>query len=990
MTRSKRRPADHAGVLEGNLAQGAVTLIRRVLIVRESDAGDRLLFFEMLYKTVHAHLNKHPGFARLLEFGRDVFDNPHRYGAVLLGDSKARTALFLLDDTLVMFHMGSAALDTFDPEPLRPLKVGSEQQGTNATETNRFTSHLLEVLYKYRPAELLVYGIHRIVRDLDNAGRLAEAVRELRITVCTANETFDLNRSQDALVWGILAAFAAAERDSIVERNCLGRIASARRNDWPHNANYVPFGYKLEGPTIVPDAAQVDVVRKMLELLANPDLSSREFADQIGAMGLSRPQQRRIHGELSTVAALLHPKDLVRSITNWLPLYESGVYRFQLPCPTKTGELFGGLPVFHVASASPPGGDTASPPAGARRYIVLSFEYGMPDGGWAPPSVFEAIRQRLGTNKAFTTQSTARRRPFSALPAYAHGDDILQIDSNTVSGYRIRRITYLDDHVTKHARSGTAEAPRNAVHTATTVATVDLTLLHTSVAQGIIDQLSSLIGVEGEIREDLVLGRVSTRDEQRHLLEQRLQRLEQEQLRAAENAASLSSSGGIGAFIAVANSKQREIDAVRLELEASTNSIAVATAVITNAAFVGALAQLSNTREAVDHNVAVALRNMIPRFELYPGQTLGLLHWSADVRIPLADGAVLQVGPITGEIKARSFTGLPVRRKKRPGREAEAHTQAVIDLWCQGVAVAAIGEHRGHTPQMVTKMINNRLTAGGFSTQSATVLSRAFAKETRQVALNAAALGIPRWIIDSAPSLDEIARRVEQDQVVPDGCSLEWATHVIVTYLNEDLSASRHHKRVRTIEKYAKALDAVVKGQSTVGELAQIITDPGRALSHHQHAVAFLDRPNSPLRHAEPWDVHNSGTVSTNRYQPHPCPRCALPMTVYRHVPEVEGALLCAHCRISQAATTPIYPASYVLPDEHTAPTGPLRQPLPLAANVFQPDERKAIIDDYVAGVQVNKILEQYNLNTHEFYRLLQEAGIARRHPYRRRNDPQP
>ena len=113
-------------------------------------------------------------------------------------------------------------------------------------------------------------------------------------------------------------------------------------------------------------------------------------------------------------------------------------------------------------------------------------------------------------------------------------------------------------------------------------------------------------------------------------------------------------------------------------------------------------------------------------------------------------------------------------------------------------------------------------------------------------------------------------------------------------------------------------------------------------------------------------------------------------MTVYRHVPEVEGALLCAHCRISQAATTPIYPASYVLPDEHPAPTGPLRQPLPLAANVFQPDERKAIIDDYAAGVQVNKILEQYNLNSHEFYRLLQEAGIAPRNPYRRRNDPQP
>ena len=85
--------------------------VRRIIVVRESDAANRLLFTEMIVKTVAAFVFRLPSVARLLEIGCDVFDNPEKYGAQVVGSSKARTALFMLDEeTLVMFHMGSAAL----------------------------------------------------------------------------------------------------------------------------------------------------------------------------------------------------------------------------------------------------------------------------------------------------------------------------------------------------------------------------------------------------------------------------------------------------------------------------------------------------------------------------------------------------------------------------------------------------------------------------------------------------------------------------------------------------------------------------------------------------------------------------------------------------------------------------------------------------------------------------------------------------------------
>lgn len=983
MSRPKKRLADQMGVLAGQLTSDAMKVVSRVVLVRESDAGGKLLFFEMIYKTVKAHEADHPEYAQLLDIGLDVFDNPDRYRAVVLGDAKARTAMFMLGDSLVMYHMGSAALDTPESASVA-LRVLDDGTSAAPTQSNRFTEHLLEVLKKYRPQTVLVYGINRLVRDLDNAGYLAETLRELRITVRTATEVFDLNRSHDALVWGILVNFAAAERDGIVERNTLGRIAAARRNDWPHRVEHVPFGYKLVGPTITPDPAQFDAVREMLVLLANPDLSAREFAERVGALGLSRPRMQRIHGEATTVASALHPKDLVRSITNWLPLYETGVYRFQLPCPTKTGELFGGLPVFHVA---PNLDDGATQVAG--RYVMLSYTYGLPAQGWALPSVFEAIRQKHLSNRKFTSRVVGRRRPFAALPRYIYDNQVLQIDSNTANGYRLRRVTYLNDEVTNHSVAGTTTVARNVPHTATTIATVALALLHASVAQGIIDQLSCLIGVEGEIRQDL-LGRFNAHDEQRKLLEQRLNRLEQEQLRAAENAASLSGSGtssGIDTFVTVVNNKQLEIDAVKAELEACINDIPTSpSSVVTKASFVAAFAQLSTTCDAVDHHVAVALRNLIPRFELYPSSSPGVLCWSADVRIPLADNKALQLGPITGVIHTRSAPGHKIVRKRRVSPpNLERDNQAVLDLWVQGASVDAISNHRGHPPKRIAKIINSRLKAGGFTINSSSVLRTAFAPQTRQVVLNAANANIPAWIINNAPTLDEIADRLSNDRIAPEGCTLEWATHMIVTYTFGVRTEVSQRMAMAAGSKYIAALHSVLNGQDTLGELCHVIADTGDALSHYQHSARFLDQPNSPLRHCEPWDAHVSGMVTTNRYQPHPCPQCAQPMTIYRPVPEVEGAMLCAHCRISQAPNSPIYPQAYVQPDQQFEPSGPKRKARSRNKPVFTATQIAAIVNDYNAGTPALKILARHGINNHDLYEILTTTGTEKRHPTHRR-----
>jgi hypothetical protein len=125
----------------------AIELLQKVLhfiVVRESDVSDRVLMQSMVDKTLYG-CSGIPGVALARTFGLDPFVNPEKYGAQVKNTSTHKMVLFAVDGTLFLYAMGSAA------------KEDSEASG------NDFLGFLVEILNQYRPAEMILANITRLM-----------------------------------------------------------------------------------------------------------------------------------------------------------------------------------------------------------------------------------------------------------------------------------------------------------------------------------------------------------------------------------------------------------------------------------------------------------------------------------------------------------------------------------------------------------------------------------------------------------------------------------------------------------------------------------------------------------------------------------------------------------------------------------------------------------------------------------------------------------
>jgi hypothetical protein len=186
----------------------------------------------------------------------------------------------------------------------------------------------------------------------------------------------------------MLAIIASAERDYIVKRHTFGRVAQWKRQAWIPSKGYPP-GYVLDEDRRLrlsgPD--DVEMVKKALRILADPEGTGVATATKLGAIGLSTPTLQANNGMDATLADARNPSQVVITLRKWGEPMRRGQYTVFWPNPFPGVKDFAGVSVEEHP-------DTTKYPNGALRF---DYTLPLPEGGWADEATFDSIQAILGS-----------------------------------------------------------------------------------------------------------------------------------------------------------------------------------------------------------------------------------------------------------------------------------------------------------------------------------------------------------------------------------------------------------------------------------------------------------------------------------------------------------------------------------------------------------------------------------------------------------------
>ena len=937
-------------------ASAILSVVLKLLMVRESDASDHILFEDMAFKTLSMVCHMHPDLERLRHDPLDPVRNPQAWNAIVTTRKGARSFQFVVGGFLVLYHLGSAA------------KVDDDQ------DINFFTEVVLDLVATHNIREAYGFAVHRFVRDRLHGMMLHELFLKRRVRVYTASMEFDFTKPEGGMLWDMMSLAASEERRAIVERTRLGRIAGSRRNLWPHGNEILTLGYRFEGTQVVPDESERERIGRLLRLMADPNMSMRQFAGQAGDLGITRPRLRSQHGESATIADVKHPKDFYHSLVNSLPLYRTGVYEMHLPNPSPNVEVFGGLPVYRDDNDPEDDG-----------FVVLQYDFGLPEGGWAPPEVFEAIMAKVEANSAFVN-GLRNRRPFGGRPAYEVDGVRYQLDSNTGNGYRLRRFT-TSSAVSVEMESHATEAV--ATVAAETIATFEANTLHLAVISGVVDALSSEGGVTGVIEPNVL--RTTLDPEERFELtlehhERRAARAREEMLRT-ENA-STASAFRIDAEREEAVIKDLLAHAIVLRTEDRLTDPSVGVAV---RPLIDALAGVANCGQKVPGAIWSYTMEILPEIHLYSLADQDEVGWMATLRIPTTGNDVLRLGPISGTVACRA-SYLKGRKRGGPGH--------FMTEYAAGESISHIAGKANVGGVAVWNLVRSELVQAGFPSGGLARFSGSPIPEFRTLVAAVAVKDLARQAKDLSHDESALAALLTEGQVVPGGCDPAWAAASLSAYLGP-LSARTHWSLSNQVGQSAVDLAVAGGGVTTVGQLIQELGSLSRGKSALVHSLLGTG-PGSPPSVLESIDelrkVGRMGFDPEAELRPVTCPHCGAWADLVLRVTEVPRHLLCSTCRRSPS-TGFTYPDSYfALPrglDRFPAevsdpnPTKPSNKHTRMRKKTLTKADRGSIVAAYQDASKpiqgADGILETHHINSALLYQIVDEAGVARRHPYRPR-----
>lgn len=913
--------------------------IESLVVARESDTSDLPLLEGMVAQTLERHRTSLRGVDRLLELGIEpVRDESVRVavGGHARNRLGSRAVIFSVDGTVCLYSRGSAAKDE-----------------TEARE-NGFVSILCETIEELRPINIYVATFSRLVRSFRQASPVQAAIENAGSTL-HYGEGQSLNFASDSayLQWTMMAAFAAMERDSVVNRMMLGRVGKHRQRKWVLGPSAVPMGYVLDADKrlVLDDRPGVRAaINKAIRLMGDPRVGTRELALALGDIGVQPPGRTRgsswdydpnwtwrgdqyvpraYRPDPHHVASETHAPVVLDATSPDLPT--SGPSRDTAPSRTALSdysvpELVGEriaqtLDLWETGRLELTFSNPLERITRYAEYIVerdvdgpghVRFDYqlDLPDGGWGSPQEFAAARDAKAVRAA---AAPARAQTLNAqlpllgnLGRWNEGDyrfGLLSAQSSHRPQYELRRIPLVDD--TLHAH----HAPvRGFVHQGRRrgdkLAVVDAPALHKALADAITDAVTSGVEVRPHTEYPPEAIAPTSQARLRHLRENHAAlALQAQQARQVLSDPTMFTPGLRAQLVADAEHAHTRAEAAAAELEAAQNASApnypdrLASAPYPLAQ---ALAVLGGVVKPTPREFTLAVNSVLSDLRLRPAGAV--VECEVHATVPVTDG-LLVVGPITFEVPqrmgARTQSARGVDTDTPEVREAR-YRQLAEQLLTTDVPIRDMADGRAFTGQEDRRRAIDWLTRAGLTHQSA------------HRALGCASLTTRSTLwhhLSGAPAPEGLdpafVERIREAFFEPTDLENNWWRKT--GERGPTLDFIRESSQTATVEDIQQFLSQRGNPPATYGWLLQPPTSALRGTSSIWPTFS-VPRSREP-QHCRPgcpplcW--------AHRRARLHPCIHCGNVADRHIPVPEVRTGLLCSTCMREPTADSPIFPAEY-------------------------------------------------------------------------------
>jgi len=415
---------DQSGVLDTELSQelalakAGLMKMPRLVVVRESDAHDEILFDGMRLQTLALARGK--GFAGV--------DEVERWGLLPMQDPGRVAGL----EVRVLRH-GKTTAYLFQNEGTWFLYCMSSAWRTNDVGDNDFTQILCNVVSEGQPDTMLAANFQRFVRNaMHGNGLLDVCTKHVREVIAGENQIVLQGEGSQfgQVLWQLLASMSQAERNGIVQRLTAGVVNRHRQKRWILGSKAVPPGYLWDETTnnLVLDVTQAKIVQRLLELLAS-DTPQWAAVKELGQLGLTTPRLSKIG---KTVDVVSGPEMLYTGMLRWAPLWATGVWHQRLANPFPGVSQLAGYPI-HKA----PGKKAGT----VEEYLLFDYNWGLPPGGWAPYDVLLAVVNKLRARRANAGTRPRGRQPlapFTNLSYVRGGDEWRLFTATQTDKYELR------------------------------------------------------------------------------------------------------------------------------------------------------------------------------------------------------------------------------------------------------------------------------------------------------------------------------------------------------------------------------------------------------------------------------------------------------------------------------------------------------------------------------------------------------------------------
>lgn len=128
---------------------------------------------------------------------------------------------------------------------------------------------------------VLVYKLDRLSRHVKDVLELVETFDKCNVTLYSLSENFDLASPFGRAALKMMATFAELERETIVERMEMGKIARAKEGKYTCPGTRCPFGYRHDkkNDRLLIEESEAEIIRKIFDLYVNHGYTFRKLYD---------------------------------------------------------------------------------------------------------------------------------------------------------------------------------------------------------------------------------------------------------------------------------------------------------------------------------------------------------------------------------------------------------------------------------------------------------------------------------------------------------------------------------------------------------------------------------------------------------------------------------------------------------------------------------------------------------------------------------------